>query len=38
MDLSFPRGLSGNDGVMKDIYLGAEFQMYYLLLLLSYEL
>ena len=29
MDLSFPKGLSANDGVMKDIYLGTEFQMHY---------
>ena len=28
MDLSFPKGLSINDGVLKDTYLGTNFQMY----------
>ena len=29
MDLSFPKGLSINDGVLKDTYLGTQFQMHY---------
>ena len=29
MDLSFPKGLSINDGVLKDTYLGTNFQMHY---------
>ena len=29
MDLSFPKGLSVNDGVLKDTYLGMNFQMHY---------
>ena len=29
MDLSFPRGLSINDEVLKDTYLGTTFQMHY---------
>ena len=29
MDLSFPKGLSINDGVLKDTYLGTKFQMHY---------
>ena len=29
MDLSFPKGLSVNDGVLKDTYLGTNFQMLY---------
>ena len=29
MDLSFPKGLSVNDGVLKDTYLGTDFQMHY---------
>ena len=29
MDLSFPKGLSINDGVLKDTYLGTDFQMHY---------
>ena len=29
MDLSFPKGLSINDGVLKDTYLGTHFQMHY---------
>ena len=28
-DLSFPKGLSVNDGVAKDTYLGTKFQMHY---------
>ena len=29
MDLSFPKGLSVNDGVLNDTYLGTDFQMHY---------
>ena len=29
MDLSFPKNLLVNDGVIKDIYLGTDFQMHY---------
>ena len=29
MDLSFPKGLSVNDRVLKDTYLGTDFQMPY---------
>ena len=29
MDLCFPKGLSINDGVLKDTYLGTNFQMHY---------
>ena len=29
MDLSFPKGCSINDGVLKDSYLGTNFQMHY---------
>ena len=29
MDLSFPKGYSINDGVLKDKYLGTNFQMHY---------
>ena len=29
MDLSFPKGLSVNDGVLNNTYLGTEFQMHY---------
>ena len=29
MDLSFPKGFSINDGVLKDTYLGTNFQMHY---------
>ena len=29
MDLSFPKGLLINDGVLKDTYLGTKFQMHY---------
>ena len=29
MDLSFPKGVSVNDGVLKDTYLGTDFQMHY---------
>ena len=29
IDLSFPKGLSVNDGVAKDSYLGTTFQMHY---------
>ena len=29
MDLSFPKGLSDNDVVLKDTHLGADFQMHY---------
>ena len=29
MDLSFPKGLSINDGVLKDTYLGTDFQTHY---------
>ena len=29
MDLSFPKGYSINDGVLKDTYLGTNFQMHY---------
>ena len=28
MDLSFPKGLSINDGVLKDTYLSTDFQMH----------
>ena len=29
IDLSFPKGLSVNDGVVKNSYLGTDFQMHY---------
>ena len=29
MDLTFPKGLSINDGVLKETYLGTKFQMHY---------
>ena len=29
MDLSFPKGLSVNDGILKGTYLGTDFQMHY---------
>ena len=29
MDLSFPKGFSINDGILKDTYLGTNFQMHY---------
>ena len=29
MDLSFPKGLSINDGVLKDTYLAIDFRMHY---------
>ena len=30
IDLSWPKGASVNDGVLKDSYLGTDFQMHYL--------